>query len=577
MINKLLVNSLGLLCIGLVSCGQAYAISSASDLGGSMTIRPSAPTASWPSSGEYNELAPNYTATISVTVIEQEEVGGVNYVLSSGPDGTTGSSDPNLVWTESGTTFSITNTASNVASASMTLTCVWSPEGGDGEGEGEGPGDIYGQADADVQLLDSVVDWEFDRTRQWADGEKELWFEITITDDNGFGLERWTAIGFSAADATPENPDWTSTQVFMSPGWLRAVKVKSSTPSKGKVLFEYNDGSNEVKISPAEIAFITIKLLKVSFSGTGYRTIQSDDGSTNFSAPHWNDPNGDGTQSDGHAHPVIYVSDSKLTIAPEWGLEPEVSGVNIKIKASGPDSISIGEAEAAVSGSTVSLASPGEATEKFENNIVRYWEGFVLNFEASFQDEDDWIEVGASKNQFYVTREAPMLSPIPHTVAHIGCSSANNQSVPAVITSCIWGEFSSGTGPQNVKNVNGEDLSYYKSYLTNSSTTAGLLADKDGQCLAWVRFFLDCLKVHGISNSDNIAKVTPDVAGEGLLIKNWGFTGNGTSGDNEYPYLGIPESQFTQISGYSWKFSEVTDTTGLVHCNLDIGYRKSYF
>jgi len=99
-----------LLC-GLLVCGQAFGINAAEDFDGQLEIRLSAPTASWPDSGQSNELAPNYTATISVTVVESEEVGGVNYTLSSVPDATTGTSDTNVVWTESGTTFSITNSA----------------------------------------------------------------------------------------------------------------------------------------------------------------------------------------------------------------------------------------------------------------------------------------------------------------------------------------------------------------------------------------------------------------------------------------------------------------------------------
>ena len=225
---------LALLLCGLLACGQAFGITAAEDLDGQLEIRPSSPTASWPESGQSNELAPNYTATISVTVIESEEVGGVNYTLSSGPDATTGSSDTNVVWTENGTTFSITNTSADTASATMTLTCIWSPERG--EGGGEGPEDIHGQADADVQLLDSVVDWDFDRTRQWADGEKDIEFTVTVTDDNGFGLERRELTEFSATEADPSNPGWVFFPVALDgPAWMMTSTVLSSNPSKGKV------------------------------------------------------------------------------------------------------------------------------------------------------------------------------------------------------------------------------------------------------------------------------------------------------------------------------------------------------
>jgi len=47
-------------------------IEAAEDLEGEMEISPTSPNASWPGQGESNELAPNYTATITVTVIEEE-------------------------------------------------------------------------------------------------------------------------------------------------------------------------------------------------------------------------------------------------------------------------------------------------------------------------------------------------------------------------------------------------------------------------------------------------------------------------------------------------------------------------
>jgi len=253
---------LAVLFCGLLVCGQAFGITPAEDLDGQLEIRPSSPTASWPESGQSNELAPNYTATISVTVIESERVGGVNYTLSSGPDATTGSSDTNVVWTENGTTFSITNTAADTASATMTLTCIWSPERGEGGGEGPGPEDIHGQADADVQLLDSVVDWDFDRTRQWADGEKDLEFTITVTDDNGFGLERWQLTEFSATEADPSDPGWVFFPVASDgPAWMMTSTVLSSNPSKGKVKMEYNDGSDEERTSTEEIAFFLVEFI----------------------------------------------------------------------------------------------------------------------------------------------------------------------------------------------------------------------------------------------------------------------------------------------------------------------------
>jgi hypothetical protein len=260
-LNHLMKTFLAVLFCGLFVCGQAFGITAAEDLDGQLEIRPSAPTSSWPESGDSNELAPNYTATISVTVVESEEVGGVNYTLSSGPDATTGSSDPNVVWTESGTTFSITNTAADTASATMTLTCIWSPERGDGGGEGPGPEDIHGQADADVQLLDSVVDWVIEKNWRQADADNELEFEVIVTDDNGFGIENWTLSELTPVDSNPEDPNWIFTaQASSGPAWMLSATVKSGTPSTGKIKISYDDGSEEEVISDEQIGFLPTTL-----------------------------------------------------------------------------------------------------------------------------------------------------------------------------------------------------------------------------------------------------------------------------------------------------------------------------
>ncbi len=500
-----------LLC-GILASGQAFGITAAENLSGQIEISPLTPMASWPNSSLSNALAPNYTATISVTVVREQQVGEVNYKLSSGPDATTGSSDSNVAWTTSGTTYSITNTAADTASATMTLTCVWSPEVRSGSGQDPGPGVIAGQADAAVQLLDSVVNWDFDRTRQWADGQKEIGYEVTVTDTNGFGLENWTFTEFTATDAHPANPGWeiiTVANTAGAPRWTFAANITSSTPSKGKVKMTYNDGSAEERISSVEIAFIKIKLVKVGFSGSGNREISSDNGGTNYTAPHWNDPDGDGTSSDGHAHPVAYISDTKLTILPEWKLEPVVAGVDLKIKVTGPDSISIAEVNTQVSGDKVDLASAAEASANFEKGKVRYWEDdFVLTFEASFRDVNEWVEVGKSNNQFYVTHGTPGFSPLFHTLVDVGCRNSNGQTTEAGIVASIWSDFvapSSGFPtvlPARPPGMVGplQSLYYYRTpYNSNvSSTVAKLLADGDGRCGAWARFLQAIIKTHGI-------------------------------------------------------------------------------
>jgi hypothetical protein len=79
-----------------------------------------------------------------------------------------------------------------------------------------------------------------------------------------------------------------------------------------------------------------------------------------------------------------------------------------------------------------------------------------------------------------------------------------------------------------VKNKKQQDLHYYWDWFTQYSSTKSLLQYKDGSCIAWRKFFADCLKVHGINSN-----ITPVRIGweedfnslieRGILIKNWKF------------------------------------------------------
>jgi len=258
------------------------------------------------------------------------------------------------------------------------------------------------------------------------------------------------------------------------------------------------------------------------------------------------------------------VSTTTLTSSPEWKLEPEVDGVDLKIKASGPDSISIDEVNAEVSSDKVDLASAAEATDEFEKDKVRYLEEFELAFEASFQGEDEWVEVGTSKNQFYVTRAAPAVTPLYHTVVHLGCSNADGETTEADIVDAVWALFSG----RHVQRADGSSLSYYADYNTSNTTTATLLADGDGQCGAWAKLFMDSLKSNGITRNDNYVIFRRTSLSEGLIVKNWTFTGSGTSGNTGYPYYGIPDSNFIGGTAYNWKWTEVHDNAGISGQNV---------
>ena len=71
-------------------------------------------------------------------------------------------------------------------------------------------------------------------------------------------------------------------------------------------------------------------------------------------------------------------------------------------------------------------------------------------------------------------------------------------------------------------------------------TLAGLLAQADGSCVAWSQLFDQALEVQGI-DSASVVEVTanPNIVpgAEQFLVKDWTFTGLGTSGNSDFPYI----------------------------------------
>jgi hypothetical protein len=97
------------------------------------------------------------------------------------------------------------------------------------------------------------------------------------------------------------------------------------------------------------------------------------------------------------------------------------------------------------------------------------------------------------------------------------------------------------------KASNGNVLSYWRTGNPYYHTRQ-LLYYEDGKCGSWGRFLADCLLVHGITSFE-LLKVEPnssvlpsDLPGTvgGFLVKNWTFTGEGNSGNDDYPY-GYPD------------------------------------
>lgn len=180
-----------------------------------------------------------------------------------------------------------------------------------------------------------------------------------------------------------------------------------------------------------------------------------------------------------------------------------------------------------------------------------------------------WAAISSTKHTVYVTLADPASSLSSssyfESLFEIGCREANGLSgsatdatVKGTVTDAIFGDFAN----RNVKRVDGTQLTYYHSYLTDVTTTAGLLSGGDGQCGSWASFFLDIRKAQGISDTNDYVLFQP-IAGDGFIVNNWLFAATGNSGNTSYPYLNLPSVSLITAISYTWAYSEVNDAVGI--------------
>lgn len=243
----------------------------ATDLTASLSISPANPTASWPKSGDYSSLAPNYTATINVAVAAGGTVNGKTYALVNGSlQATLSASDTNVIWTGSsgGSSFSVTNTAHDAATAGVTVECLWREVRGGGGKKGPGAplGEIRGLADASVSLLDSLIVWDYDppsreKVQKYnPTQDPEIKWSATFYDTNNFGIERWTLTSLTTTDVLPLGSAWTIIPRGQTVRYFLDGFASSSVSTLGKINLAYNDGTPEERKSD-ELLMIPVTLV----------------------------------------------------------------------------------------------------------------------------------------------------------------------------------------------------------------------------------------------------------------------------------------------------------------------------
>ena len=306
--------------------------------------------------------------------------------------------------------------------------------------------------------------------------------------------------------------------------------------------------------------------------------IKRDNGTDFPTAYHWKG----GTVATGlgdESNPAAYVRgaspviSAKLKVMPASFLQDKYA--SIRVKAAGPDGISVPPASLVVTNVILDIAhiSQVTCTGKLSTDAIKYYDKtgkeaqpFQLNWSISFDSGSTWHYAGNTRHTVYVTAAAAKGLLRQETLFYHGCKYANEKTSEAAMISAIWKPFAD----REVKRADGTQLTYYKtSYDASvfSGSTSGLLTLGDNKCGAWARFFLDVLHVQGLHQDDNLATILPLDNGDnyGFIVSNWTFTGSGTSGSATYPYMNrvAPQAPYVGTNGYLWVGApEVNYTSG---------------
>lgn len=338
-------------------------------------------------------------------------------------------------------------------------------------------------------------------------------------------------------------------------------------------------------------------LKEVHFGGvqnTNYIPITKDSGMGEYLAPQFvkDHPSGCDNSTGGtiiEQEPVAYVSGTKARVKACFitdcthsyyirGLGLTITGNNVETILEFPMQL------VTPSGGEV-VYKWTDADRVFVQNQVKYFEKFTIKWQMS-ENGNDWVDIDESENTLYVTYKQPdVQAPLSgyqwfHTLLKVGCEAADEKTTDNTIISTIWSKL-------KTKNIiaadNGQALFYYKSWECENLTTAALLKGNDGQCGSWASFFIDLLKIQGVShstvNGDYLRFNPSGVQADGFFVKDWTASTGVFTGmlDPVFKYVMIPKYPFIVGQTYNTHYSDLIDNTIMIEGQGPNGNPASIF
>jgi hypothetical protein len=272
----------------------------------------------------------------------------------------------------------------------------------------------------------------------------------------------------------------------------------------------------------ASVEKVRLDLNAVWFQDVADYVLQ-DDGSGPYT-PMWATNEISGTE---FGNPALYVAGDQVTTFTGFKVAGGGGGFPVHVKgiASG------GGTSFTLWGTMNSASGPYDYVSTFAAtplaaSKVDFYKPMTIKWRYAHPSRQKYLDAGRSTNQVYVTLATPAGS-LYHTVVHLACSKPG-ATTPAQAVDNTWSLF---TG-KAVKTWDDQPLVYWGGGAATATDTAGLLAQRNGQCGSWAEFLIDCIRANGIGAPQKVyltpiygndpGTFDPDPRGT-MLVKIWSF------------------------------------------------------
>lgn len=240
----------------------------------------------------------------------------------------------------------------------------------------------------------------------------------------------------------------------------------------------------------------------------------------NFASPEWLSTRQATDQS-----PVCYVRGARVPLAvvlrvlrPPTGTE----SVQLRGRAMAGGATLEWTCTVSVSPGSVDVSTPSMTSSAPLPNVVACYDPLTIAWEANAAGTG-WVGAGTTTHLVYAVLGAPA-GTVYWTLVDISCRAAQGETTEGRVVSQSFAPFATRA---LTRKRDGVGLTYWNPNTTTCTNTRLLLASTDGsgQCGSWAEFFIDMLKVHGITSADKVVVVVTVAAwtsgSQGFLVKNW--------------------------------------------------------